>query len=153
MLTIIIDEMKPNWKIPGLKTHFSDWHSMDQHKLFANSFLALSSREKRRRCFFPNPVALLWNHGQVLVKFDFPVLNSLQVHLLHKGTLKEKFTKMRNLMCWMVRLEKHLVHAYASGSRWYQCLQVAGSEKFQISFSFFEFSNLVLKTIRNSLLQ
>ena len=53
----------------------------------------------------------------------------------------------------MVRLEKHLVDAYASGSRWAQYLQVPGGEKFQISFLIFEFSDLVLKTIRNSLLQ
>ena len=53
----------------------------------------------------------------------------------------------------MVRLEKHLVDAYASGSRWAQYLQVPGGEKFQISFLIFEFSDLVLKTIRNSLLR
>ena len=45
----------------------------------------------------------------------------------------------------MVRLEKHLVDAYASGSRWAQYLQVPGVEKFQISFLIFEFSDLVLK--------
>ena len=53
----------------------------------------------------------------------------------------------------MVRLEKHLVDAYASGSRWAQYLQVPGGEKFQISFLIFEFSDLVLKTIRDSLLE
>ena len=115
-ISIIIVEMKPNWKFSGLKTHFSDCQSMDQHKLFANLFLALSSREKRRRCWFPPPAPCFETTAKFWLNFDFRVLNSLQVHLLHKGTLKEKFTKMRNLTCWMVRLEKHLAHAYASGS-------------------------------------
>ena len=40
-----------------------------------------------------------------------------RTNLLNNGTLKETFTPMRHLTCWMVRLEKHLVHSYDSGSR------------------------------------